>query len=177
MKATATLIKGKTFPWSVFQMKIILTHVNQRSYFMQWIMARGTFWGVITIGAQWKFDRSIWYPFLDMYFPKKSNFVMLHEDQYLAEFPLFIMPITKICAKNIHMSSPVMFFHLLILAKVFSGLWQSEKNYYYLFYKPSVPPKKLLSIPQFSAEVTSVNNQQQKKKKDAISVFCTKLLV
>ena len=135
------------------------------------------FGGLLLSGAQWKFDRSIWYPFLDMYFPKKSNFIMLHKDQYLAEFPLFMMPITKICAKKICMSPPVMFFHLLILAKVFSGLWPSEKNYYYLFYKPSVPAIKLLCIPQFSAEVTSANNRQQKKKKDAILVFFTKLLV
>ena len=64
---------------------------------------------------------SIWYEFLDKYFPKKSNFVMSQLDQYFAAFPLFITPITSKCAKSIRIS-PVMSFQFLILEYRFKGL-------------------------------------------------------
>ena len=72
-------------------------------------------WRLGKSGAQWKFDMSIWYEFLDKYFPKKSNFVMSQLDQYFAAFPLFITPITSKCAKSIQISPPVMSFQFLIL--------------------------------------------------------------
>ena len=65
---------------------------------------------------------SIWYEFLDKYFPKKSNFVMSQLDQYFAAFSLFITPITSKCAKSIRISPPVMSFQFLILKYRFKGL-------------------------------------------------------
>ena len=71
---------------------------------------------------------SIWYEFLDKYFPKKSNFVMSQLDTYFAAFPLFITPITNKCAKSIQISPSVMSFQFLILEYRFKGLlcWPSE---------------------------------------------------
>ena len=72
---------------------------------------------------------SIWYEFLDKYFPKKSNFVMSQLDQYFVAFPLFIILITSKCAKSIRISPPIMSFEFLILEYRFKGLccWPSEK--------------------------------------------------
>ena len=65
---------------------------------------------------------SIWYEFLDKYFPKKSNFVMSQLDQYFAVFPLFITPITSKYAKSFRISPAVMSFQYLILKYRFKGL-------------------------------------------------------
>ena len=46
----------------------------------------------------------------------------------LMNSPLFIIPITNKCAKNIRISPPLIFFHLLICANFFIGIWSTEMN-------------------------------------------------
>ena len=86
---------------------------------------------------------SIWYEFLDKYFPKKSNFVMSQLDQFFAAFHIFITPITSKCAKSIGISPPVMSFQFLILKYCFKGLrcrpserilWKNMSFVYILVY-------------------------------------------
>ena len=93
------------------------------------------FGGLGKSGAQWKFDMSIWYEFLDKYFPKKSNFVMSQLDQYFAAFPLFITPITSKCAKSIQISPPVMsllipYSQILLQRASLSAIWKNITKKY-----------------------------------------------
>ena len=106
-------------------MKIVFAHVHNRPYFVQWIMTWLAFLRIIIIGAQWKFDRSIWNLFLDKYFPKKSNFITLQAAQYFDEFPLSLFP-SPINVRRI--SPPLIFFHLRICANFFIRLWSTEMN-------------------------------------------------
>ena len=70
-KSTRTLIKGKTFSRSIFQIKIPFAHADQGSYFMQWIMLRGILWEVIAIWCTMKIWQDHLVSISWQVFPKK----------------------------------------------------------------------------------------------------------
>ena len=123
---------------------------------------------------------SIWYEFLDKYFPKKSHFVMSQLDQYFAAFPLFITPITSKCAKGIQISPPVMSVQFLILKYRFKGLrcWPSEKilwkniSFIYIVVHSFIA-EVLLCTPTFPSGCDVVTEETKRKMKMPFCVFAS----